>query len=92
MKFLLSTAALLTSAFAAPTETLDSREPTRLDARAACASAVTLTPGTNPFSGRTLHANSVYAAEVNSAIASMTDTSLEAKASSVAKVGTFLWL
>jgi cellulose 1,4-beta-cellobiosidase len=96
MKYFLGLAALAAVAVAAPaespTETIKEREPSRLNARAACASAVTLTPGSNPFSGCTLHANSEYAKEVNAALANMTDTSLAAKASAVAKVGTFLWL
>lgn len=88
----MSFAALAAVAIAAPTETLDSREPTRLNARAACASAVTLAPGSNPFTGRTLHANSFYASEITTAIASMTDEALKTKAAAVAKVGSFLWL
>lgn len=92
MKYSICLAAFAAVAIAAPTETLDSREPTKINARAACGSAVTLTPGSNPFSGRTLHANSFYASEINTAMASMTDDSLKTKASAVAKVGSFLWL
>jgi cellulose 1,4-beta-cellobiosidase len=92
MKYSLSLAALAAVAVAAPTETLDSREPTRLNARAACASAVTLAPGSNPFSGRTLHANSFYASEVAKAVDAITDSSLKTKAAAVGKVGSFLWL
>ena len=84
MKYFLSLAALAAMAVAAPTEPLQ--------ARAACASAVKLAAGSNPFSGRTLHANSAYASEISTAMASVTDTSIKTKASAVAKVGTFLWM
>lgn len=92
MKYSLSIAAFAAFAVAAPTETLQDREPTRLNARAACASAVTLTPGSNPFSGRTLHANSFYASEVAAAVTALTDSSLASSAAAVGKVGSFLWL
>lgn len=55
-----------------------------------CAAAVTLTG--NAFAKNTLWANTYYAAEVNAAIASMSDASLKAKASTVAKTGTFFWM
>ncbi|KAG7092888.1 1,4-beta-D-glucan cellobiohydrolase cel6c [Marasmius oreades] len=58
--------------------------------RAACTSPVKLSG--NPFQGRTLHANSRYAGEVNNAVAQITDSTLKAKAQKVASVGTFLWL
>jgi cellulose 1,4-beta-cellobiosidase len=57
-----------------------------------CASAVTIAPGSNIFSGRTLHANSLYAAEIAAAQEGVTDATLKAKMGEVAKVGTFLWM
>lgn len=92
MKYSLSFAALAAFAAAAPTDTIENREPSRLKNRAACASAVTLSPGSNPFSGRTLHANSFYRSEVEAAVAAITDSSLAASAAKVADVGSFLWL
>jgi cellulose 1,4-beta-cellobiosidase len=63
----------------------------QLEQRAtACTSAVTLSG--NAFASNTLWANTYYAAEVNAAISSMTDTSLKAKASTIAKTGTFFWM
>lgn len=56
----------------------------------ACSAAVTLTG--NAFATNTLWANTYYAAEVNAAISGMTDSSLKAKASTVAKTGTFFWM
>jgi len=58
--------------------------------RAACTSPVTLSG--NPFTGRTLHANSHYGNYVTAAAANITDATLKAKALKVASVGTFLWL
>jgi len=92
MKYSMSLAALAAVAVAAPAEKVESRDPSRIEARAACTTAVTLTPGTNPFSGRTLHANSFYASEVATAVESITDSSLKTKAAAVGKVGSFLWL
>lgn len=84
-------AALAALANAAPTETVkEERAP--IEARAACSTAVKLAAGSNPFTGRTLHANSAYAAEISTAMASVTDTGIQAQGASVAKVGTFLWL
>jgi len=90
MKYSLSLAALAAVAIAAPTETSKNLNP--IKARAACASAVTLKPGANPFTGRTLHANSFYASEVETAVAAISDSDLAAKAAAVGKVGSFLWL
>jgi len=92
MKYSLAAAAFAALTSAAPSPTIQDRTPSRLNARAACASAVTLTPGSNPFSGRVLHANSEYAKEISTAMANVTDSTLKAKASAVAQVGTFLWL
>ena len=75
-------AALAATAHAAPAKSLRSRD--------ACADPVTLTG--NPFTGRTLHANSFYADEVNAAIKNLSDPSLAGPAGQVAKTGTFLWL
>lgn len=83
MKYLLSLFTFTAAAVAAPAELVN---------RAACASAVTLTPSTNPFASRTLHANSAYASEVSAAIASITDATLKTKATAAGKVGTFLWM
>lgn len=59
-------------------------------AKRACDSAVTLSG--NPFSGRTLNANSHYGNYVTAAAAAISDATLKAKALKVASVGTFLWL
>ena len=91
MKYSLGLAACAAAlALAAPTETVESRDG--LQVRAACSSKVTLAPGSNPFSSRTLHANSAYASEIAAAVATITDDSLKTKAAAVAKVGTFLWM
>ncbi|KAJ7098458.1 glycoside hydrolase family 6 protein [Mycena crocata] len=58
--------------------------------RAACTSAVNLTG--NAFTGRTLKAHSIYAGEVNTAVAAITDASLKTKAAKLASVGSFFWL
>ncbi|KAF9011010.1 cellobiohydrolase-like protein II precursor [Hymenopellis radicata] len=60
--------------------------------RAACTSAVNIPQSQNPFSGRTLHANSYYGDRVRAAAQNMTDSSLQAAALKVANVGSFLWL
>ncbi|CZR61320.1 probable cellulose 1,4-beta-cellobiosidase II precursor [Phialocephala subalpina] len=87
MKFTLGLAACAAVAIASPTKTVEER-----DAKAACASAVTIAAGSNPFTGRTLHANSAYASEIATAMSSVTDTSIIAQASQVAQTGTFLWI
>ena len=92
MKYSMSLAALAAVAVAAPAEKVDSREPSRIEARAACTTAVTLAAGSNPFSGRKLHANSFYASEIATAVEAISDASLKAKAAAVANVGSFLWL
>lgn len=89
MKFTLGLAAFAAVAIASPTKTVE-RDTT--EAKAACASAVSIAAGTNPFSGRTLHANSAYASEIATAMSSVTDTSVVAQASLVASTGTFLWI
>lgn len=83
-------AALAALAIAAPSPTVENRD--NLQARAACASAVTVAPGSNIFASRTLHANSAYASEISAAMANVTDASIIAQASQVAQVGTFLWM
>lgn len=92
MKYSLGLAACAAFALAAPapTETIEKKD--NIQARAACASKVTLAPGSNPFASRTLHANSAYASEVALAVAAISDESLKAKAAAVGKVGTFLWM
>ncbi|KAG4434385.1 1,4-beta-D-glucan cellobiohydrolase cel6c [Cadophora sp. M221] len=92
MKYSLGLAACVAFALAAPapTETIEKKD--NIQARAACASKVTLAPGSNPFASRTLHANSAYASEVALAVAAMSDESLKTKAAAVGKVGTFLWI
>ncbi|KAF8852386.1 cellulase [Acephala macrosclerotiorum] len=76
-----------TITIASPTKTVEER-----DAKAACASAVTIAASSNPFSGRTLHANSAYASEIATAMSSVTDASIKAQASQVAQTGSFLWI
>jgi len=58
----------------------------------ACSTAVRLDGSSNAFAKYTLHANSFYRAEVEAAVASMSDSSLAEKAKKVADVGSFLWL
>jgi cellulose 1,4-beta-cellobiosidase len=55
-----------------------------------CDFPVTLTG--NPFATNTLHPNSFYKSKVLAAAATINDTSLKAKALSVANAGSFLWL
>jgi len=91
MRYFLGVAALAALAAAAPTETVkEQRNP--IEARAACSTAVKLAAGSNPFTSRTLHANSAYASEISTAMASVTDTAIKAQGAAVAKVGSFLWL
>lgn len=59
-------------------------------AASACATPVTLSG--NPFSGRKIYANKFYSSEVIAAASAMTDASLQAAATKVAEVGTFLWM
>lgn len=50
---------------------------------------------TNPFAGKTFYANEFYASEVRSAAAVMatgTNSAYAAKASTVANIGTFMWM
>ena len=46
----------------------------------------------NPFATRTLYPINFYKSKVLAAVASIADPALQAKASRVANVGTFLWL
>jgi len=78
-------AALATTVMAAPA-------PSRIEARAACSTAVTLKSGTNPFKGQKFWANPYYAAEVDAAVAAISDESLAASAAKVGEVGTFMWI
>lgn len=80
------------SAIAALAATVLAAPPMEPRQSAGCSSAVTLDASTNVFAKYTLHPNSFYRAEVNAAVANMTDSTLAAKAKSVANVGTFLWL
>ena len=82
--------ALAALATAAPTET--EREVAKVVPRAACSTAVKLTAGTNPFSGKTFYANEYYASEITAAMAEVSDASIKAQGEKVAKVGTFLWM
>jgi cellulose 1,4-beta-cellobiosidase len=88
MKYSFSLAAF--AAFVAANPTLDKKDGTL--SVAACASAVTIAPGSNPFASRTLHANSAYASEIAAAMANVTDATIQAQGAEVAKVGTFLWM
>jgi cellulose 1,4-beta-cellobiosidase len=90
MKYSFSLAAFAAFVAATPTPTLEERDTAAPGA--ACASAVTIAAGSNPFSSRTLHANSAYASEIAAAMATVTDTSIQAQGAEVAKVGTFLWM
>jgi cellulose 1,4-beta-cellobiosidase len=90
MKYSFGLVALAALAVAAPTET--EKEAAKIAPRAACTTAVKLTAGTNPFSGKTFYANEYYAGEVAAGVAQMTDTALAASAAKVAKVGSFLWM
>lgn len=82
----------LTSAALAALATTAIAAPSPIQPRAACSSAVTLTPGTNPFKGQTFWANPFYADEVNKAAANMSDSSLASAAKKVGQVGTFMWM
>jgi cellulose 1,4-beta-cellobiosidase len=90
MKYSFSLAAFAAFVAANPTPTLDKKDGTL--SVAACASAVTIAPGSNPFASRTLHANSAYASEIAAAMANVTDATIQAQGAEVAKVGTFLWM
>jgi hypothetical protein len=59
-------AALAALAVTAPSPTVENRE--NLQARAACASTITVAPRSNIFASRTLHANSAYASEISAAM------------------------
>ncbi|KAF2114872.1 1, 4-beta cellobiohydrolase [Lophiotrema nucula] len=85
-------ASAIAGAFAAPSPVENGPITARAVAapNAACATPVTLSG--NPFSGRSFYANKEYSKEVVAAAASMTDSALQAKASKVAQVGTFLWI
>jgi cellulose 1,4-beta-cellobiosidase len=82
MKTSTSILALATLATAMPSERVNKR---------AC-SAVKLTGSSNAFKSYTLHPNSFYKAEVEAAVANLSDQSLATAAAKVANVGSFLWL
>jgi cellulose 1,4-beta-cellobiosidase len=88
MMYSLGLIALAALAVAVPSPTVENRD--NLQARAACASTVTVTPGSNILASRTLHASLAYATEISAAMANVTDTSIIAQASQVAQAGTFL--
>ncbi|KAH8653157.1 putative Exoglucanase 3 [Tricladium varicosporioides] len=90
MRYSFGIAAFAALATAAPTETV--KEVAARAPAAACSTAVKVAAGSNIFSGRTLHANSAYASEISTAMASVTDESIKTKAAAVAKVGSFLWI
>ncbi|KAH6613749.1 1, 4-beta cellobiohydrolase [Chaetomium sp. MPI-SDFR-AT-0129] len=81
--------AFAASALAAPSATTPQKPR---QASAGCEAAVTLDATTNVFTSYTLHPNSFYRAEVEAAVAALTDPSLADAAAKVADVGTFLWL
>jgi cellulose 1,4-beta-cellobiosidase len=77
------------AAFAAMVAAIPAPLPNPVERAAA---AVTIAPGSNIFSGRTIHANKYYASEISTAMASVTDATVLAAAAKIAKVGTFLWM
>jgi cellulose 1,4-beta-cellobiosidase len=90
MKYSFGLVALAAFATAAPT--VVEKEAAKIAPRAACTTAVKLTAGSNPFSGKKFYANEYYAGEVAAAVAQMSDASLAAKATKVGQVGSFLWM
>lgn len=90
MKYSLGFAAFAALVAASPTPTLMEKDVAA--PVAACASAVTIAPGSNPFASRTLHANSAYRSEITAAMESVTDDAIKTQASAVANTGTFLWM
>lgn len=78
----------LVAAVPAPNPTAAPEEGSRvLEARAPIA--------TNPFAGKSFYANEFYASEVHSAAAAMAtgpNAAYAARASSVANIGTFMWM
>lgn len=91
MKFSSSAALVFAATTIAAPSTPTLREKPRT-VQAGCASAVTLDASTNVWKKYTLHANKFYRAEVEAAVAAISDSSLAAKAAKVANVGSFLWL
>jgi cellulose 1,4-beta-cellobiosidase len=90
MKYSFGLVALAAFASAAPTEV--EKEAAKIAPRAACTTAVKLTAGTNPFSGKKFYANDYYRAEVAAAVAQLSDPSLATKATAVGETGSFLWM
>ncbi|KAG9229458.1 putative Exoglucanase 3 [Amylocarpus encephaloides] len=90
MMYSLGFAALAALAVAAPTE--NEKAAAKIAARAPCSSAVKLTAGSNPFSGKSFYANEYYAGEIATAFADVSDAALKAQATKVGKVGSFLWI
>ena len=71
--------------------------PRLFDMKASILSALALVSSVfalpdNPFTGKTLFAHKFYADEVNAAVKNISDSSLAAKASKVAGIGTFYWM
>lgn len=87
LNFAALTALAVTSVYALPSPT-----PLKSRQEAGCASAVTVAPGSNIFEGRTLHANSYYAAEIAAAQELVTDATLKATIGRVGEIGSFLWM
>ncbi|KAI1762885.1 glycoside hydrolase family 6 protein [Hypoxylon sp. FL1150] len=83
-----SVAAFAVGAAAAPSSTT----PRAASKVQACDAAVSLDASTNVFTKYKLHPNTFYRAEVEAAVAAITDASLKTAAAKVADVGSFLWL
>lgn len=90
MMYSLGFAALAALAVAAPTET--EKKVAQIQPRAACTTAVKLTAGTNPFSGKSFYANEYYKGEIATAMADVADASIKAQGTKVGEIGTFLWM
>lgn len=90
-----------TSAAPAPTTFKTSKtagSPTTATSTTGSSATATTSPGddSNPLKGKNFYANSYYASEINNlaapALVAAGNAALAAKASNVAKVGTFYWL
>jgi cellulose 1,4-beta-cellobiosidase len=86
------------TATTAPAPTTFKTSKTIGGSTAATSAAVTASPGdgSNPLKGKSFYANPFYASEVISlaapSLVAAGSTALAAKATAVAKVGTFYWL
>jgi cellulose 1,4-beta-cellobiosidase len=82
---------------AKPTTTLSGAGTTLITSRTATGTSPTTSAAGssnaagNIFAGRQIYANPFYASEIAAAIPAL-PSSLQAKASAVAKIGTFVWL